>query len=244
MAQKHPGTSPEDQRAIAGLALRHATALEHHLAGRHDTAVPLLEQILLGCRAVLGDRHPDTLTVEGNAAIVCLQAGDTDEGLIALKEACEARDHTFGPDDPRTLTAVACLAAAQLLLGQAGEAIRLGRDVVSRRKRVLGAAHPDTLAARLALGLAYADARAEPQAITFLAAALREAEEALGVHRLTVEIRAALACCHAVVGSYDAAAAEYDRAVTDATALLGADDPVTAAVREEACELGVPPRVL
>ena len=43
----------------------------------------------------------------------------------------------------------------------------------------------------------------------------------------------------AVTGE-SAAAAEYDRAVADATALLGADDPVTAALREEAGELGVP----
>ena len=144
----------------------------------------------------------------------------------------------FGPDDPRTLTAVECLAAAHLLLGHAGEAIRLGREVAAARKRVLGAAHPDTLAARLGVGLAYAEARAESQAIAVLTSALQDAEAAHGVHRLTIEIRAALACCHAVTGESTTAAAEYERAVADATALLGADDPVTAALREEAGELG------
>jgi tetratricopeptide (TPR) repeat protein len=240
MAQKHPGTSPEDERAIAGLALRHATALEHHHAGRHETALPLLGQVLLGCRAVLGENHPDTLTVEGNVALVCLLAGHADEGFTALREACEARDDVFGPDDPRSLTAVECLAAAHLLLGYAGEAIRLGREVAAARKRVLGATHPDTLAARLGVGLAYAEARSEAQAISVLTAALQDAEAAHGVHRLTMEIRGALACCHAVTGESATAAAEYDRAVTEATELLGPDDPVTVALREEAAELGVP----
>ena len=143
----------------------------------------------------------------------------------------------FGPDDPRTLTAAECLAAAHLLLGHAGEAIRLGREVAAARRRVLGAAHPDTLASRLGVGLAYAEARAESQAIGVLTSALQDAEAAHGVHRLTIEIRAALACCHAVTGESATAAAEYDRAVADATALLGADDPVTAALREEAGEL-------
>ena len=240
MAQKHPGTSPEDERAIAALAQRHTTALEHHRAGHHETALPLLGQVLLGCRAVLGEHHPDTLTVEGNLAVVCLLAGHADEGLSALREACEARDRVFGPDDPRTLAAAAARLAAHLLLGHAGEAIRLGREVVAARRRVLGAAHPDTLAARLGVGLAYAQARAESQAIGILTSALQDAEAAHGVHRLTIEIRAALACCHAVTGESATAAAEYERAVAEATALLGADDPATSALREEAGELGVP----
>jgi len=60
-------------------------------------------------------------------------------------------------------------------------------------------------------------------------------------HRHTIEIRAALACCHAVNGELGAAAEEYDRAIVDAAASLGADDPVTVALREEREELGLPP---
>ena len=49
MAHKHPGMSPEDRRAIAGLTSRHAAAVEHYLAGRVETALPPLEQIVFGC---------------------------------------------------------------------------------------------------------------------------------------------------------------------------------------------------
>src|SRR5689334_20248450 len=109
MAHKHPGVSPEDRRAIAGLSSRHAAAMEHYLAGRVETALPLLEQIVFGCRAVLGERHPHTLTVEGNLAVAYVRAGQAD-GPVAVEEVWATREHEFGPDDPRTLTALECLA--------------------------------------------------------------------------------------------------------------------------------------
>lgn len=100
--------------------------------------------------------------------------------------------------------------------------------------------HPDTLTARLGLGLAYAEARAESQAIAVLTAALRDAEAALGAHRVTIAIRAALACCRAVTGDPADAVEGYDRAIADAVAVLGDDHPDTVALRDERRELGVP----
>ena len=238
VAHKHPGASPEDRRAIAGLSSRHAAAVEHYLAGRVETALPLLEQIVFGCRAVLGERHPDTLTAEGNLAVAYVRAGH-DDGPAAVEDAYAAREHDFGPDDPRTLTALECLATVHRLAGDAGTAIRLGEAVVAARERVLGPAHPDTLVSRLGVGLAYGEAQAMPQAV---AAALAEAEAAHGPdHRHTIEIRAALACCHAVNGELVAAAEGYDRAIADATEALGLEHPDTEALREERGRLCEPP---
>ena len=142
--------APDDARAVASLALRHAAAVQHHLAGRSETAVPLLEQILLGCRAILGDRHTDTLVVAGNLAVAYLAAGHTDDGFAALEEVCAERERVFGWDDPRTLTALDCLAAAHRMAGHAGEAMRLGEVVALARERVLGPTRRDD--ARLAAG--------------------------------------------------------------------------------------------
>ena len=145
------------------------------------------------------------------------------------------------PTIPRTLAALECLATAHRVAGNADEAIRLGETVVAARERVLGAAHPDTLVSRLGVGLAYAEAHAVRQAVAVLTEALADAEAAHGPdHRHTIEIRAALACCHAVSGELVAAAEEYDRAVAAAADLLGNDHPVTAALREERC--GLPER--
>ncbi len=57
-----------DLRPADRLAARNAAAVEHYRAGRAGNAAPLLEQLLLGCRAVLGEWHPDTLVVGGNLA--------------------------------------------------------------------------------------------------------------------------------------------------------------------------------
>jgi hypothetical protein len=241
MVHKHPGTSPEDRRAIAGLASRHAAAVEHYRAGRVETALPLLEQIVFGCRALLGERHPDTLTAEGNLAVAYVRAGH-DDWPTALEEACAARVQEFGPDDPFTLTALECLATAHRLAGDADEAIRVGEVVVAARERVLGAAHPDTLVSRLGVGLAYADAHAVLLAVAVLTAALADAEAAHGPDdRHTIEIRAALACCHAVNGELDAAAEGYDRAIAGSVETLGPGHPDTEALREERRTLFVAP---
>ena len=241
MAHKHPGASPEDRRAIAGLSSRHAAAVEHYLAGRVDTALPLLEQIVFGCRAVLGERHPDTLTAEGNLAVAYVRAGH-DDGRAAVEDAYAAREHEFGPDDPRTLTALECLATVHRLVGDTGAALRVGEAVVAARERVLGPAHPDTLVSRLGVGLAYGEAHAVRQAVAVLTAALADAEAAHGPdHRHTIEIRAALACCHAVDGELVAAAEGYDRAIADAAGALGPEHPDTEALRVERRRLSDPP---
>ena len=133
------------------------------------------------------------------------------------------------------------LATAHRLLGNAGEAIRLGEAVVAARERVLGAEHPDTFASRLGVGLAYADAYAVPQAVAVLTAALADAEKAHDPgRRSTVEIRASLGCCLALSGELGAAVREYDRAIADAAEHFGADHPETVALREERHELSAP----
>jgi hypothetical protein len=82
-----------------------------------------------------------------------------------------------------------------------------------------------------------------PQAIAVVGSALADADDVLGPrHLLTIRIRAALGCCRALSGELRAAAADYDRAIEDAAASLGADDPETVALREERGELSVPSR--
>jgi hypothetical protein len=77
-----------------------------------------------------------------------------------------------------------------------------------------------------------------PQAVAVLTGALRDADAAHGgTFRHTIEIRAALACCHALNGEIPAAAEEYDRAIADAADALGSGHPDTEALREERREL-------
>jgi D-xylose transport system ATP-binding protein len=201
---------------------------------RRDRPSRCSSKIVLSCRTVLGERHPDTLVAEGNLAVAYVRAGHVD-GLATLDEEYRVRALELGPDDPRALSAQEALATAHRLREGTDEAIRLGEEVVAARERVLGTAHVDTLVSRLGLGLSCAQARAVPQALTILSAALEDAEAAHGpLHRHTIELRAALACCRVLNGELRVAAAEYDRAIVDATESLGADHTDTVALRESA----------
>ena len=92
------------------------------------------------------------------------------------------------------------------------------------------------------MGLAYAETHAVPRAVAVLTAALADAEAAHGPgHRHTIEIRAALACCHAVNGELGAAAEGYDRAIAGAAEALGPEHPDTEALRDERRRLCEPP---
>ena len=115
-----------DERAAAGLALRHDDALALLREGQPELAVPQLEQILIGCRTVFGLREGPTLTVEGNLAVAYLCAERLDEGHALLLDAYKTRQRVLGEYDAATLTAADCLATAHRLLGRHAEAVALG----------------------------------------------------------------------------------------------------------------------
>src|SRR5512133_721485 len=101
-----------DEKAAAGLALRHDDALALLREGQPELAVPQLEQILIGCRTVFGLRQGPTLTVEGNLAVAYLCAERLDEGHALLLDAYRTRQRVLGEYDAATLTAADCLATA------------------------------------------------------------------------------------------------------------------------------------
>jgi tetratricopeptide (TPR) repeat protein len=82
-------------------------------------------------------------------------------------------------------------------VGWAGEAIALFEQTLAGRVRVLGPAHPDTLASRNNLGHAYQDAGRVPEAIAQFEQALTVGTRALGpAHPTTVSSRVNLASAY------------------------------------------------
>jgi hypothetical protein len=70
------------------------------------------------------------------------------------------------------------------------------------------------------------------------AAAFSDADAAhVGAYRHTIEIRAALACCHALNGELAVAAEGYDRSIADASEAFGPGHPDTETLREERRDL-------
>jgi tetratricopeptide (TPR) repeat protein len=209
------------------IAARHAAGIDLWRAGRAEEAVPLLEDALAGCLSGMGEDDPATLTVAGNLGAVCFSAGAWQQGLDLLAASVADRTRTFGPSDPRTLTAVDALATAYRLVGRIDEAVALSEGVAAERTP----APPDTLTSRLGAALARAAFGDIETALALLAAALGDAEQAHGSrHEHAIALRANLAGCLALLGRAAEAAAELQRAATDAAALFGRAHPETEAL--------------
>ncbi len=183
------GTDALTRARVRESADRNQRAAEAFRAGRHDEAVTLFEQALRSCRAVLGNGHPDTLTVAGNLAVAYVAAGSGRKGIKLLTENLAARAGVFGDTHPATLTARNALAVAHRVTGDADAAVPLAKQAVVQRSQTLGPTHPDTLTSRVGLAVALAGTGAARSAQRILATTISDAERALGPdHRHTAAL--------------------------------------------------------
>lgn len=79
--------------------------------------------------------------------------GQFDLAYPHLDKAYAIRLERLGPDHPDTLTSLDSLAMERWKQDKLAEAVKLGRQAVEKRQRVLGAEHQDTLWSQINLGL-------------------------------------------------------------------------------------------
>ena len=96
-------------------------------------------------QALLGEKHPDTLTSLNNLAVDYKNLGLFDEALKAAKKAYDLRKLVLGEDHPATLTSLNNLAMDYSCLGRFDKALNSDELAYNLRKLVLGEKHPDTL---------------------------------------------------------------------------------------------------
>jgi tetratricopeptide (TPR) repeat protein len=115
------------------------------------------------------------------------------------------------------------------MLGDSTElAILAAEPLVTDCERVLGAGHPDTLAARLNVAHAYQAAGRTAEAIPLLERTLADSELLFGAdHPDTVGSRNDLAVAYRDAGRTAEATALLERTLADSERLLGADHPST-----------------
>jgi tetratricopeptide (TPR) repeat protein len=104
---------------------------------------------------VLGEEHPDTLTVMANLASTYSDQGRWKEAEELEVDVMEIRKRVLGKEHPDTLTSMANLASTYRNQGRWKEAEELEVDVKKISKRVLGEEHPDTLTSMGNLALTY-----------------------------------------------------------------------------------------
>ncbi|MFF7649996.1 FxSxx-COOH system tetratricopeptide repeat protein [Streptomyces sp. NPDC007983] len=115
-----------------------------------DQAVEISERLVARYEAWLGDRHPYTIGARANHALVLVGA---DERARELEKALTDMTAALGPRHPWTLGIALNATAVQ----DRRDACALSRETAHRAARVLGARHPLTLLAQVALA---ADLRA------------------------------------------------------------------------------------
>jgi hypothetical protein len=113
--------------------------------GQYPQVVALLEQALAGCRRVLGDDHPDTLTTMNNLAETRHDLGDLQGARELLEQVLDASRRLLGPEHPDTLISMNNLAETRHDLGDLDGADKLHEQALAGYRRALGDDHPDTL---------------------------------------------------------------------------------------------------
>jgi tetratricopeptide (TPR) repeat protein len=115
--------------------------------GQSDEAERLDVQVLELQKAVLGEKHPDTIRAMANLASTWWQQGRSDEAEELGVQVLELRKAVLGEKHPDTILAMANLASTWWQQGRSDAAEELGAQVLELRKAVLGEKHPDTIRA-------------------------------------------------------------------------------------------------
>lgn len=208
IAEWHSTKRSGHEESRDSLAERNAAAVDLLSTGSTARALTTLHEIAATCTTVLGADDVDTLVARGNVAVLHAVLEQWDEALPLLTTNLAARDRVLGDEHPATLAARDALAAAHRLGGEPAEAAALSARVAAQRTRVLGPTHRDTLTSRLGHGLACFELGDVPAATEYLAAALHDAERALGAaDPMTAVLREQLARCQAEAGHREEAAA-------------------------------------
>jgi len=109
--------------------------------GQEDEAEELYRSALRIRRAVLGPRHPLTLSVTNNLAFLYRRQARWDEAEPLLREALEGYAEALGPDHPNTLVVRSNLGEMQHERGRVAEAERTHAATIEGFARALPEGH-------------------------------------------------------------------------------------------------------
>jgi tetratricopeptide (TPR) repeat protein len=196
--------------------------------GQYPQAVTLLEQALAGCRRVLGDDHPDTLTTMNNLATTRRSLGDLQGVQELLEQVLDASRRLLGPEHPDTLESMNKLAETRHDLGELDGARELHEQALAGRRRALGDDHPDTLESMNNLAETRHDLGDLDGARELHEQALAGCRRVLGDdHPDTLISMNNLAMTRYALGDLDGAHKLLEQAVTGYRRVLGDDHPDT-----------------
>jgi serine/threonine protein kinase/Flp pilus assembly protein TadD len=140
-SQEHLGSDdPDSMAATANLA----SCLRR--LDRNEEALELTRHSYEWKRRELGENHPQTISAQANVANLMYALGRLDEAESLYRDSLQASIDSLGPDHPTTLLNASNLADFLIVMrADYEEAGKPLADLLERRRRVLGAEHPQTL---------------------------------------------------------------------------------------------------
>ncbi|MFJ4339587.1 FxSxx-COOH system tetratricopeptide repeat protein, partial [Streptomyces sp. NPDC088915] len=219
-------SSGYDTHATACVLDRAATYRQHH--GAPTLVLPALRRALAACERVLGEDHPDTLSLRNNLANAYESVGDLKRAVPLHETTLATRERVLGHDHLHTLSSRNSLAHAYGSAGDLKRAISLHETTLATRERVLGHDHPHTLNSRHNLANAYTSAGDLKRAVPLHETTLATRERVLGHdHPDTLVSRGGLANAYRLAGDLKRAVPLHEADLADCERVLGQDHPHT-----------------
>jgi non-specific serine/threonine protein kinase/serine/threonine-protein kinase len=145
---------PRSDRDLETLSLMHGLAITYTFLGRYQEPLELADKALKGRRAILGAKHPDTLTTAAMRAALDRRMGRLREGEERIAEVCRLRHEVFGELHPHTIASDMQLALVYLAQGKRTDAEPLLRSFRENADRQPDRVNPTYIWGMSELGLA------------------------------------------------------------------------------------------
>lgn len=199
----------------------------YHLAGRHDKAILMWEEILAQHEMNywrFGSDHPETLDVKAYLATAHQRAENYEKAIELFEQTLHARQRTVGLNHPDTLAARARLADTHRLAGEYEKAVPLYELNLAENKRVPGPDHKDTQQSRTNLIRAYEKANMYEKVTPLLEQDLAYSEKTIGSdHPHTLSLQDRLARTYQAAGAQHKAIPLFEAALVGRQHALGPD---------------------
>ena len=176
--------------------------------------------------ALLGDRHPNTLTSLHNLANCYQAVGDALLALPLHEDCYQQHREVLGDRHPDTLGSLNNLANCYQAVGDPQRALALYEDCYQQHREVLGDRHPDTLGSLNNLALGYQAVGDLQRAVPLYEACHQQNREVLGDnHPNTLTSLNNLAYSYQAVGDPERALPLYEDCYQQRREVLGAATP-------------------
>ncbi|KAF5261751.1 hypothetical protein FOXYS1_7546 [Fusarium oxysporum] len=179
-------------------------------------------------RAILGEKHPDTIRSMASLAVTYHAQGRYKEAESIYQEVLELRREVLGEKHPGTIRSMADLTATYHNQGRYKEAEILKDEALGLQREVLGEKHPDTIRSMADLAATYHAQGRYKEAEILKDKALELRRDVLGEKHLdTIRSMASLAVTYQNQGRYKEAETLKDEALGLRQEVLGEKHPDT-----------------